>query len=138
LSKETFGADTFDIDRALPSLLTYGYVKLKDRNPAEITYERIQRPDTNKICILETSSELREYQHISKLMQDLFPYESSATFKFFYLYQIFEILIEAVYKLEQEEFADRLNEVRHNSGKAKNVFEKYNNILKDKKRLELL
>lgn len=138
LSKETYGDDfDFNIDRATPSLIKNGYVRLTDRNPSEIKHKR-RGITGQRLYIEEISSDLDNYVSIADLMNTSFAYEEKSVFKFFFLYQIFELLIDDVYKNEQEYLIENLLDAMGNSGKTKESLEKMQYFMSEKKRLGLL
>ncbi|WP_020683933.1 hypothetical protein [Marinobacterium rhizophilum] len=139
LSKETYGEDfSFDIDRVAPSLIKNGYVILTDRNPREIKHEVQQQSASDKIYVEEISEVIESCSLIAELMNSSFSYEGNSAFKFFYLYQIFELLIDEVYKNEQEALIDDLVNARGNSGRTKDSLDKINTFMSEKKRIGLL
>lgn len=138
LSKETYGDGfNFDIDRATPSLIKNGYVRLTGRNPNEIKH-KLMIKIRKKIYLEEIASDLDEYVSIADLMNYSFAYEENSTFRFFYLYQIFELLIDQIYKNEQKFLIDKLVDAMGNSGRTKESLEKIQSFMSEKKRLGLL
>lgn len=138
LCKETYGNEyNFNIDRVIPSLIKNGYVKLAERDPSEIKYKFSAKLE-NKIYLEETASSLDNYSSIADIMNSSFVYEENSIFKFFYIYQIFELLIDHVYKNEQEFLIENLLNVMGDSGKTKESLEKIQNFMSEKKRLGLL
>jgi hypothetical protein len=139
LSKETYGDDfVFDFHRASPSLIKNGYVKLTNRNPDEIRHEVLQLKREKKVYLEEVSVDLKTSILISDLFNFSFSYESKAVFKFFYLYQIFELLIDEVYQNEQDSLVKDLIDARGDSGKTKDTLDKMRDFIPEKNRIRLL
>lgn len=138
LSKETWASDfEFNIDRMSPSLIKHGYVALSSRNPEEIHYEA-KVNISEKLYLEQVSDEVNGCSLIGELLNSSFSYETKAVFRFFYLYQIIELLIDCVYKNEQEALVDELVNAKGDSGKTKDVIDKIQKFMSEKKRLSLL
>lgn len=142
ISKETLD-DDFDLDRASPSLIKYGYVKLSTINPDEIQFiadlpNKEGVPDKNKIDLYLTSKLLENYKIISEILNLALTYENKAVFKFFFVYQIFEILIDNIYKDEQEILINDLISVKGDVGKTKDVLAEISSFTSEKTRFGLL
>lgn len=139
LSKDTFEEDfEFDINKVAPSLIKYGYVVQGKRDPSAVIHEIDIDPGTRKIYLERVSDSIIQYDLISDLMNSLFSYEGNPIFRFFYLYQIFEILIDCVYREEQASVVSELISVQGDSGKSKEVLERFNSIVSEKNRYNLL
>lgn len=138
LSQETFTQGfTFDIDKAMPSLARYGYVKLSKANPDNLTLCGIA-PEENRVYLEDISKNIVSTRLISQLLSSTFAYESTPAFKFFFLYQIIELLMEEVYKHQQEEIVTQLVDSYGDLGKTKELLEKISASTSEKKRMELL
>lgn len=138
ISKETLiDGVQFDIDRASPSLIKYGYIRLGKINPEEIEFIA-ESPNNTKLQIELISSELKSHQLISELLNFSFAYEPKSIFKFFFIYQIIELLIDDIYKNEQEKIVDDLVKAKGDSGLTKEALEKMKNFMSEKKRISLL
>jgi hypothetical protein len=138
ISKETLiNGVQFDIDRASASLIKYGYVRLGKINPEEIEF-MAESPNEKKLQIEQISSQLKSHQLISELLNVSFAYEKKAAFKFFFIYQIIELLIDDIYKNEQEKIVDKLILAKGDSGLTKEVLEEMQTFISEKKRISLL
>ncbi|MBT9097693.1 hypothetical protein KFZ76_08230 [Methylovulum psychrotolerans] len=138
ISKETLNSNVqFDIDRASPSLIKHGYFKLSNINPGEIAF-KAESPQNKKLSILQISYFLSSHKLISELLNNYFAYEKKAVFKFFFIYQIIELLIDDVFKNEQKKIIDHLVSVRDDSGLAKEALEKIRDSIAEKQRIGLL
>ncbi len=136
ISKEVSGPD-FDIDRATPSLIKNGYLRLGLRNPDEIKYETRLEID-KKIYIEMISDDIKSQSLIAELLNSSFSYEEKSVFKFFYIYQIFELLIDLVYSFEQESIISDLINAKGDSGMTKDALDKMQSFMSEKKRIHLL
>lgn len=139
ISQETLpeGLD-FDIDRALPGLLKFGYIKMGNISPDSISYTSNALPSNGKLLLDLTSEKIQSYKLISELLNTSFAYEKTMVFRFFFLYQIIELLIDDVYNHQQETIIDSLNAVKGDSGKTKEKLEQLNQFLSEKGRIKLL
>lgn|GEM_PF-3585062 len=138
LSQETFSQGfSFNIDRAMPSLVKHGYVKLSKANPDNLTLCGIA-PEENRIYLENISKHIDSTRLISQLLSSTFAYESTPAFKFFFLYQIIELLMEEVYKHQQQEIVTQLVDSYGDLGKTKELLEKISASTSEKKRMELL
>lgn len=138
ISRETLVVDrAFEIECAMPSLIRHGYVRLSNISPDEITLSGI-RPENSKIQLKLISSDLGNHQVIDSLLHSAFAYETKAILCFFYLYQIFELLLEEIYQSEQLKIVNDLITAAGDSSKAKDALEKAQKISSEKKRIALL
>ncbi|URM27717.1 hypothetical protein LLY42_28645 [Pseudomonas frederiksbergensis] len=138
ISRETLVANrAFEIECAMPSLIRHGYVRLSNISPDEITLSGI-KPENSKIQLKLISSDLSNHQVIDSLLHSAFAYETKAILCFFYLYQIFELLLEEIYQNEQSKIVNELIIAAGDSSKAKDALEKAQRISSEKKRIGLL
>ncbi|KPY00718.1 hypothetical protein NLO85_02145 [Pseudomonas savastanoi] len=138
ISKETLLANQiFEIERVTPSLIRHGYVRLTNTSPDDITLKGTD-PEGDKIHLKVTSSDLGNHQVIDSLLHSAFAYETKPLLCFFYIYQIFELLLEEIYQTEQSRIVDDLIIAAGDSSKAKEALEKAQRISSEKKRIGLL
>lgn len=138
ISRETLGEDCeFKISCAVPTLIKYGYIRLSNTTPNEIALTGV-RPENNKIQLKLISPDLKNHQVIDSLLHSAFAYEKKPILCFFYVYQIFELLLEEVYQSEQKKIIDDLIIAAGDSSKAKDALEKAQKISSEKKRIGLL
>lgn len=138
ISKETLPHESyFDINRATSSLIKYGYIKLSTRNPEQIFF-KADSPQGEKLTIQQVSKDIYSYELISNLLIDFFTYEKNALFQFFFLYQIFELLIDEIYQTEQEKLVENIVDAFGDSGKTKHELDKLSEFLSEKTRLTKL
>jgi hypothetical protein len=105
---------SFDLDRVMPSLIKYGYTKLTTVSPNEIQFcGDLEDALTNKKIQLDLISEyIKDYCLVSQLLSDTFVYEKKAVFRFFWLYQIFELLISDINEKELDFFVERIQKLK--------------------------
>lgn len=120
-----------------PSLFKHGYVSLKSGNPNDIEL-LIEAPEERKLNIQFVSQDVDNYKIIGEILDRSIAYEKRAIFKFFFMYQIFELLIDNIYKIEQRAVTKELIEAQGDSGKTKEVISKIQEFLSEKKRINLL
>ena len=138
VSRETLlDEEPFHLECAVPSLIRHGYVRLSHRNPGDIALSS-PHLQGEKLKIKLISPNLTSYRVIDSLLHSAFAYEESSILSFFYLYQIFELLIEEVYRLEQAKIVEELISAAGDSSKAKDALEKVQRITSEKKRITLL
>ena len=129
--------DNFEIERLYPGLISFGYSQLGTLNPDEITL--IGNQPTGKVLKIEAISEdINNYKLINDLLFHSYVYEKKAVFKFFYLYQIIELLIEIVYKNEQNILVAKLIEAKEDLAKTKDIIGDIQEYMSEKKRITLL
>ncbi len=138
VSRETLRESIqFDVHRASPSLIRYGFVQLGASDPGRVRLNR-GRPTGQRLYIEQISHSINSEELISELLNYSFAIEDSPAFKFFLLYQIFELLIEEIYRAEQTDIVNDLIAVRGDSGKTKEGIEKLREFMSERSRLGLL
>jgi len=138
ISKTSLNENTqFDIDRASASLVSYGYILLNNNNPEDIKFVA-SAPENRKLRINLISPDISEYKVISDLLNIHFAFEAKPVFKFFFLYQVIELLIELVFLAEQDELMSSVTETFGNPSKTKLELRKMNEFLSEGNRIKLL
>lgn len=138
ISRETLANSVqFDVHRASLSLIRYGYVQLGSSDPGGIKLNR-DAPIGQKLYIEQIACSIKNEKLISDLLNNSFAFEASPAFKFFLLYQLVELLIEEVYRIEQADIVNELINVKDDSGKTKDSLEKLSTFMSEKGRLALL
>lgn len=139
ISKETLAGGTFDLDRFLPSLLSYGYTRLDDRHPDEVVWKaEFKEGMRSELTLHPISSELSEASLIVSLLHNAVAYEQRPMFSFFYAYQVIELLMEHVFMSEQSAILAEYRAKAVDLAAAKDVIEKLQRVTSEKKRLGLL
>lgn len=95
-------------------------------------------PEGKKIVLDLISEQLDNYLLISELLNISLAYEKKNVFKFFFIYQIIELLIDYVYINEQEQLVNSLIHAKGDSGKTKDELEKLNKFMSERSRISLL
>lgn len=129
--------DGFSIDRVFPSMLKHGYVSLSSRNPSDIHHES-DAEISRRLNLDLVSTDIKSSSLIGELLNVSFSYEEKPVFKFFFIYQVLELLIDRVYQKEQESIVDELIAAKGDTGKTKEVLDKIQNLTSEKKRISLL
>lgn len=139
ISTETLPSGTFDLDRFLPSLLSYGYTRLGDRHPDEVVW-RAEIGDNlgSALTLQPISSDLHEASLIVSLLHNAVAYEQRPIFSFFYAYQVIELLMEHVFMSEQAAILAEYRATAVDLAAAKDVIEKLQRVTSERKRLGLL
>ncbi|HCT41025.1 MAG TPA: hypothetical protein DF427_07615 [Moraxellaceae bacterium] len=127
----------FDFLRAVPSFARYGYFPLRESDPTSIDL-LVDEPDGDKLKIYLTSNDLSENKIIESLLLSLASSAKNPVMKFFYLYQIVELLIERIFALEQRRVAQYIAAAIDDSAKVKDAIERVQSNLAEKKRLSVL
>lgn len=139
LSKSTLDAvDNFELDRILPSLIQYGYVPVSACRPSELAWVGTP-PESVKIKVSLVSEDIESAQIVAKLLTLSATSSPSLLTQFFYLYQVFEYLMESVmrHRLPQvvQEMIDGL---QSGTASARDQFDLLGDEIREKGRLKLL
>jgi hypothetical protein len=138
ISRETLVVGKpFELPCAIPSLMKYGYVRLDNKSPANVALSCLDLKG-ERIRLKLVSSSLNNPGLIDSLLHSAFAYETNVVLCFFYLYQVFELLLEQVYQVEQAMVVEDLISAAGNASKAKDALEKVQRISSEKKRMHLL
>lgn len=139
LSKEVFpDGYKFDIDRAAPCLVKNGYVQLSSRSPSDVKHQVELQGNQVRVYLSDISEELDNVALVSELLNKSYCFEESPVFKFFLVYQIFEMLIDNVYKFEQAGLVEEISKAEGDTGKTKDALDKLQGFMSEKKRMGLL
>lgn len=133
-------AKDFDSDilnAILPELFCYGFVKLGKSDPDGIKIPNIKSA-SKELKLKPVSSQLQGCGLVGDLLSRMIAFEDKSISKFFFCYQIVELLIDNIYRIEQENIIESLIESREDSGKAKESIDKLQDCMREKKRLTLL
>lgn len=118
-------------------MMKNGYVRLGTRNPNEIKHEAAS-DIVGKLYIEPVSSDIDSHKLIGELLNSSFSYEEKPVFKFFFLYQIIELLMDCIYQNEQELLIGKLIDVKGDLGKTKDALDKIQKFMSEKNRIKLL
>lgn len=140
ISKETLKTESaFHIDRAMPSFIKKGYVRLGRRNPSEIKHSvelgTLQKIEINYISKAITTT---DYSWITELLNNSYAYEENVILRFFFIYQIIELLIDIVYRNESLLTVNELISSKGDIGKTKIAIENNLSTASEKTRIKLL
>jgi len=135
--KSLESADDFKIFDWLPSLFVHGYVPLSMRDPSFLLWSG-RKPQKVRMNIRPMSMFFRNLLFIRTLFSDLLAFESNPLLRFFYLYQIVELLLEQVFKKEQGILVNNLISSCNDTEKTKDILDKISQYSSEKRRLNLL
>jgi len=127
----------FDFERALPSLIGYGYQPLTTKDPSLLRHIGLN-PIGQKLKITLTSNDVENHELINSILTSVIAYEDNPTFRFFYLYQIFELLIENILKIEQEEVIEQLYQAKLDPARSREILRELKDMIGEKDRIKLL
>ena len=113
-------------------MFSHGYVPLTDTDPNNLTLNR--ESPVGKHLKLSAISDHLDHQIIVNIYSGMIAYEKSPVIKFFFLYQVFELLIDEVYQKEHKKIVKALTSGADDSNMAKDIIEKYQKITSEKKR----
>jgi len=136
ISDETL-TEEFVIDKWLPSLAKHGYFELSDIDPKKTCIEK-PRIIEKKLSLSPISEDLESENYLNNIYRRNLAYEPNTTLRFFYLYQVFELLIEYVFQNEQKNAIDLIIQSRKDTNATKEILEKASQNSSEKRRLHLL
>lgn len=136
VSVETLVGD-FSLARWLPSFATMGYFPLSSVNPEELCVSR-GKVVAREVKIFPVSGEIQDCTHLSLIYGRTYPYEKSATFQFFYLYQVLEYLMDLVFRNDQKKLIDRFIAVQNDLNATKDLLQGLSGNVSEKKRMARL
>ena len=138
ICRETLsGSRAFELDRAIPSLMKYGYLKRTSSAPNEIVFTG-DAPNDHKLYLRMVSPELNDCALIANLYCKLFAFESKPEFKFFYIYQLLEYLLGEVLRVEQDKVVKKIIAANEGGGNMRGALEEMQNIVSEKARMKAL
>ncbi|MCD5340610.1 hypothetical protein LR392_00030 [Arthrobacter sp. AK04] len=128
----------FGLDRILPSLIKYGYVPAGACKPADLEWIGAP-PESQKIKVSLVSEDVENSNIVAKLLTLSATSSPSLLTQFFYLYQVFEYLMESVMRhrlpLVVQEMIDSL---QNGTASARDQFDLLGDEIREKGRLKLL
>lgn len=127
----------FELRRALPSLVSYGY------SPRSIEDDRsypwvMRDPIAKSIAIVQSARTPDDHDMVAAMLNGFVSSQRSVALQFFYLYQIIELLMERVVAFRQVEIADSIARAGSNSSLIKAALEKIGEINSEKSRMNLV
>ncbi|CAI1804580.1 hypothetical protein [Serratia proteamaculans] len=140
VSKETLPVekiDNFDLGEYIPSFFSYGYVELTKKDPSLLFFEQ-EIEETNIIKLHCASKDVGSIDYIRSMCSNVLPYESNAIFRFFYLYQVIEMLMDIILYEEHRCIVQELATVAGDMSRIKELLDKLSESASEKKRIKLL
>jgi hypothetical protein len=128
----------FSIDRIMPSLVDYGYVPTHFCKPSELAWAG-SPPQAKNIKVSLISEDLDNPQMLSKLLILSATSSPSLVTQFFYLYQVFEYLMESVMRHRLPlVMKNMIRSLESGTASAKDQFDALGDEIREKGRLKLL
>ena len=114
---KTIYGTIFNIQSFLPSFFLYGYNLITSTTfPLFYNSSEAQRPikniENHNILILPISTDLKDLTFIYYLFENALPSCNNSLFRFHLIYQVFELLISEVFKLEITNIVEKLKTPR--------------------------
>lgn len=136
VSKTALGRD-FEVDRWLPSMASKGYFPLTSSNPDLL---QVSQPRVNlvRVKLSEVSPAVVQLERLRLVYGQAFPYEPNAVFRFFYLYQIVEHLMEIIFLNEQSKLVKKIIAAADDAGATKDVLEGMGRNGSERSRIKLM
>lgn len=133
ISEETLDQE-FDIGMWLPELANLGYFRLTAIDPNNI---RVERPivSTAEVKAFPISRSVDNSDYLTSIYTRVLPFERNPVFQFFYLYQVIELVMELIFRVEQTDFVDRLIAKKDDISSTKEILEQANSNVSEKRRL---
>lgn len=136
ISKNTLSRP-FEIDRWLPTMAAKGYFALSSANPSLLQIKQ-PRITSARVKLLEVSPAVVQLERLKLVYTQAFPYEPKAVFRFFYLYQIVEHLMEIIFINEQARLVTRIIAAANDTNATKEVLEGMSQNSSEKSRIRLM
>lgn len=127
----------FTLDSWLPGLATFGLFAV---NIAESENIYISRPriSSGRINLTPVAPNLNGEAYIGAIYKTTLATEKNEALRFFYLYQVIELLMEHIFRNEQSKIVQSILQVQHDPSLTKDVLEKANQNSSEKRRINLL
>lgn len=139
ISKATLDGSGFRLNDWLPSLSVAGYFKLSCINPADLMLVG-DRPTDKRLYLTKITPEFQGHNFVDLVYTNLIPYERHPLLFFFYCYQVIEVMLTQVFKMEQSLIYTELKKPIEDGDvvKAKDVMGKVGEINSENYRFKLL
>lgn len=136
ISEETL-SEQFLIDRRLPALATYGYTLLTNQDPTNL-YPHNKKVNSDKVYLDSVKNDITQLTYLKSIYVNVLPYEHQPIFRFFFLYQAIEMLMELIFEIEQSKTIDRLLQAKGDTVLTKDILSEMNQNTSEKKRMSLM
>lgn len=139
ISKATLDESGFKLNDWLPSLSVAGYFQLANINPVDLMLVG-DRPSDKRLYLTKIAPEFQGHNFVDLVYTNLIPYERHPLLFFFYCYQVIEVMLTQVFKLEQSLIFSELKKPIEDGDvvKAKDVMGKVGEINSENYRFKLL
>ncbi|NVK73207.1 MAG: hypothetical protein HWE24_06990 [Oceanospirillaceae bacterium] len=139
ISKETIGENKiFEFEKVTSSLVKHGYVQLTSRTPDDACAISSDEVLNGKINLREASGDIKKISLISQLLNREIAFENNNLLRFFYVYQIVEVLIEEVYLDQQDSLVKAIVVDCGDVNKTKMHLENLNKMMSERTRIKKL
>jgi hypothetical protein len=129
--------EPFHICDWVPALSVHGYVPLSPRDPTNLSWSG-SKPEDVRMNLHPVSPLFRGFPFINTVFSDLVAFEANPFLRFFYMYQVVELVIEEIFKKEQRALLEKLTTTLDDTIKTKEVLEDAREIASEKRRLKIL
>lgn len=137
ISRETLTESCeFDLERAAVSLAQFGYVDMQTGDPAGVRLA-MSLPVGSKLYYELASPDVGASSVIASLIQGAAT-SHNEVLRFFYLYQVIELLIERVFVEEQANVVRDLISASGDSSRTKDAISRMGEVANEKRRISLL
>ncbi len=137
VSRETLNETCeFDPERAAVSLAKFGYVDMQSGDPAGVRLY-MSLPIGSKLYYELASPDVGASSVIASLIQGVAT-SHNEVLRFFYLYQVIELLIERVFVEEQADVVRDLISASGDSSRTKDAISRMGEVANEKRRISLL
>lgn len=129
----------FSMDRIVPSLIGYGYVPARSCKPSEVTWTGVPPNSGGKMKVGLTSGQIDNPEMMAKLFTLSATSGPSLVTQYFYLYQVFEYLMESVMRHRLPLVVQTMiQDLESGTASAKDQFDLLGDEIREKGRLGLL
>lgn len=141
VSKETLSEEkreNFDLGEYIPSFFSYGYVELTKKDPSLLHFEKNIDTTIDTLKLHSASKDIGSIDYIRSMCSNVLPYEPNAIFRFFYLYQVIEMLMDIILNEEHKGIVQELATITGDMSRIKELLDKLSESASEKKRIKLL
>ncbi|MFD0912083.1 hypothetical protein [Methylophilus luteus] len=133
----------FELLRYLPSFFEFGFLYKSDIYANSVNerindYNIFTLPDTKSVSIRKVSDDFKNLNFLNEVFCKTFPKHWSPIISFFLCYQIIEVLIEEIRKLNNVTFLNDLSSSIEDRVKSEGVIRDYQRVTSEKARIKKL
>jgi hypothetical protein len=134
-------AANFRVEDYFASFIKYGYFsQQRAMDPNKIAPETKNQFETivARVYIEVMAPEMQQIAFVTHLLQTILPYENTPLLRFFYLYQIVELMMGTLLEISFADFKNRLSKAPAAASGIREVMEDLQDQLSEKKRISRL